>query len=163
MPSPRQSGLASKTMPQSLRLKYAQRLNMTHKTLIKVRGYHLDIYQHVNNARYLEFLEEARWGYLEDSGDIDWFAKHGLAWVIVNININYRVAATMGDTLEVFTRFSKVGGKSAVVTQEVRIAGKDAVAADAQVTFVCLDQLTGKAVAIEGELKARLEQHIAEA
>lgn len=150
-------------MPQSTHLKLRQQPKMTHKTLIKVRGYHLDIYQHVNNARYLEFLEEARWGYLEDSGDIDWFASHGLAWVIVNININYRVAATMGDTLEVYTRFSKVGGKSAVVQQEVRIAGKDAVAADAQVTFVCLDQKTGKAVSIEGELKARLEQHITEA
>ncbi|GGW69283.1 acyl-CoA thioesterase [Alishewanella tabrizica] len=135
---------------------------MLHKTLIKVRGYHLDIYQHVNNARYLEFLEEARWGYLEDSGDIEWFAKHGLAWVIVNININYRVAATMGHTLEVTTRFSQIGGKSAVVAQEVRIAGSDAVAADAQVTFVCLDQKTGKAVAIDGELRQRLAQHLSE-
>lgn len=135
---------------------------MQHKTLIKVRGYHLDIYQHVNNARYLEFLEEARGGYLEDSGDIEWFAAHGLAWVIVNININYKVAATMGQTLEVFTQFSKVGGKSAVVSQEVRIAGSDLVAADAQVTFVCLDQKTGKAVAIEGELRQRLEQHLVE-
>jgi len=136
---------------------------MQHKTLIKVRGYHLDIYQHVNNARYLEFLEEARWGYLEDSGDIEWFAKHKLDWIIVNININYRVAATMGDTLEILTRFSKIGGKSAVVNQEVRIAGKDAIAADAEVTIVCLDQKTGKPVVIEGELKARLEQHIADA
>lgn len=135
---------------------------MQHKTLIKVRGYHLDIYQHVNNARYLEFLEEARWGYLEDSGDIEWFAQHGLAWVIVNININYRVAATMGHTLEIHTRFSKIGSKSAVVSQEVRIAGSDAIAADAQVTFVCLDQKTGKAVAIEGDLLARLSQHLAE-
>ncbi|MFR0172146.1 thioesterase, partial [Escherichia coli] len=24
------------------------------QTQIKVRGYHLDVYQHVNNARYLE-------------------------------------------------------------------------------------------------------------
>lgn len=31
------------------------------QTQIKVRGYHLDVYQHVNNARYPEFLEEARW------------------------------------------------------------------------------------------------------
>lgn len=135
---------------------------MQHKTLIKVRGYHLDIYQHVNNARYLEFLEEARWGYLEDSGDIEWFAKHNLAWIIVNININYRVAATMGDTLEVLTSFSKIGGKSAVVKQEVRITGKDAIAADAEVTFVCLDQKTGKAVVIDGALKQRLEQHLQE-
>ena len=32
------------------------------QTKIKVRGFHLDVYQHVNNARYLEFLEEARAG-----------------------------------------------------------------------------------------------------
>jgi len=37
-------------------------------TYIKVRGYHLDFYQHVNNARYLEFLEEARWEWLENLG-----------------------------------------------------------------------------------------------
>ncbi len=28
-------------------------------THIKVRGFHIDVFQHVNNARYLEFLEEA--------------------------------------------------------------------------------------------------------
>ena len=38
------------------------------QTQIKVRGYHLDVYQHVNNARYLEFLEEARWDGLEKIG-----------------------------------------------------------------------------------------------
>ena len=31
---------------------------MLNKTQIKVRGYHLDLFQHVNNARYLEFIEE---------------------------------------------------------------------------------------------------------
>ncbi|HAG02674.1 MAG TPA: thioesterase, partial [Leclercia adecarboxylata] len=28
------------------------------QTQIKVRGYRVDVYQHVYNARYLEFLEE---------------------------------------------------------------------------------------------------------
>jgi thioesterase-3 len=28
------------------------------QTKIKVRGYHLDVYQHVNNARYLDFLKK---------------------------------------------------------------------------------------------------------
>lgn len=31
---------------------------MQTRTPIKVRGYHIDLYSHVNNARYLEFLEE---------------------------------------------------------------------------------------------------------
>jgi thioesterase-3 len=37
-------------------------MDITHA---KVRGYHLDLYGHVNNARYLEFLEEGRWSYYE--------------------------------------------------------------------------------------------------
>ncbi|WNO59593.1 thioesterase family protein [Rheinheimera sp. MMS21-TC3] len=133
---------------------------MPHKTLIKVRGYHLDIYQHVNNARYLEFLEEARWSYLEDHGDIVWFAEQKLAWVIVNININYREAAIVGHSLEIQTHFSKVGSKSAVIHQAIYIAGTNKLVADADITFVCLDQKTGKAAVIEGMLKQRLEQYI---
>jgi len=41
-----------------------RRLRMI-KTKIKVYGYHLDMYGHVNNARYLEFLETARWQLIE--------------------------------------------------------------------------------------------------
>lgn len=133
---------------------------MPHLTQIKVRGYHLDIYQHVNNARYLEFLEEARWSYLEDGGDVEFFAKMRLAWVIVNININYRNAATNGQTLQIATQFSKVGGKSAIIHQVIRVADSDTVVADADITFVCLDQKTGKAVPIEGELLERLSKHL---
>lgn len=133
---------------------------MSHLSEIKVRGFHLDIYQHVNNARYLEFLEEARWEYLEESGDIEYFQSLGLAWVIVNININYRAAATMGQTLEIKTGLSKVGGKSAVFHQEITVKGTDVVVADADITFVVLDQKTGKAIAIDGDLKQRMTQHL---
>lgn len=34
---------------------------------LTVRNYHLDGYGHVNNARYLEFLEEARWAFLKNA------------------------------------------------------------------------------------------------
>jgi thioesterase-3 len=135
---------------------------MPHQTLIKVRGYHLDIYQHVNNARYLEFLEEARWSYLEDSGDVAFFEQLNLAWVIVNININYRQAATNGQILAISSQFSKIGSKSAVIHQQIHIQDTDIVVADADITFVCLDRKTGKALPIEGALKQRLEQHLAE-
>ncbi|MBN0105715.1 hypothetical protein JTL63_34105, partial [Pseudomonas aeruginosa] len=55
------------------------------QTQIKVRGYHLDVYQHVNNARYLEFLEEARWDGLENSPAFQWMMEKNIAFVVVNI------------------------------------------------------------------------------
>ncbi|WP_341503773.1 thioesterase family protein [Gallaecimonas sp. GXIMD4217] len=132
-----------------------------HQSEIKVRGFHLDIYQHVNNARYLEFLEEARWAMLEDRGELAWFQERGLAFVIVNININYRAAATMGQTLVIDTWLSKVGERSGVFSQEIRLQGTETVVADAAITFVCLDQKTGKPVPLEGELGGYLAQQLA--
>jgi thioesterase-3 len=128
-----------------------------HRTEIKVRGYHLDLYGHVNNARYLEFLEEARWGFTEEYGSIEAFSQAGLAFVIVNININYRRAALMGEQLVIETAMQKIGSRSAVIHQLVKLQDSDTVVAEADVTFVIYSQQAGGAVAMEGEVRALFE------
>ena len=130
---------------------------MLHTTHIKVRGYHLDLYSHVNNARYLEFLEEARWAYFEDRGDLAGFLKSGLALVVVNINIDYRYPATMGDELCIETVIKSVGTRSGVIHQRVTLSGRDTLVSEADVTFVLFDAKANKAIAIEGETRALLE------
>ncbi|EBQ5939609.1 thioesterase, partial [Salmonella enterica subsp. enterica serovar Enteritidis] len=54
-------------------------------TTIKVIGYHIDAFGHVNNARYLEFLEAARWDWLESYDAYRWFKQMDIAVVVVNI------------------------------------------------------------------------------
>lgn len=126
-------------------------------TTIKVRGYHLDIYQHVNNARYLEFLEEARWEWLENLESFHWLNDNHLAFVVVNININYRRPAVMGDVLKIESQLVQLGGKSGVIGQTVTLAPNGEVVADATLTFVCIDLRTQKAQPMEGDLKRRME------
>ncbi|MGV6479857.1 acyl-CoA thioesterase [Pantoea agglomerans] len=126
------------------------------QTTIKVRGYHLDVYQHVNNARYLEFLEEARWEWLEEVEAFNWLQEQKLAFVVVNININYRRPAVLGDVLTIDSEITQLNGKSGIIAQRVLLAGQDTVVADAALTFVCIDLRTQKAVALEGELRERL-------
>ncbi|RQW24977.1 acyl-CoA thioesterase [Rhodobacteraceae bacterium CH30] len=130
---------------------------MAHTTHIKVRGYHLDLYSHVNNARYLEFLEEARWSFFEDKSDLPRFMKSGLALIVVNINIDYRHAATIGDELAIETSVKSLGNRSAVMHQRVALQGSGKLVAEADVTFVAFDSRQGKAVAIDGELLALLQ------
>ena len=84
------------------------------QTQIKVRGYHLDVYQHVNNARYLEFLEEARWDGLENSDSFQWMTAHNIAFVVVNININYRRPAVLSDLLTITSQLQQLNGKSGI-------------------------------------------------
>ncbi|MGC0794720.1 YbgC/FadM family acyl-CoA thioesterase [Pantoea agglomerans pv. betae] len=126
------------------------------QTTIKVRGYHLDVYQHVNNARYLEFLEEARWEWLEEVEAFHWLQEQKLAFVVVNININYRRPAVLGDVLTIDSEITQLNDKSGIIAQRVLLAGQETVVADAALTFVCIDLRTQKAVALEGELRERL-------
>lgn len=130
---------------------------MTHATLIKVRGYHLDLYGHVNNARYLEFLEEARWTFFEERADLPAFLSSGIALIVVNINIDYRHPATMNDQLSVETMVKSVGNRSAVIHQLVKLAGSDKIVASADVTFVAFDGKQNKAVQIDGKLRELLQ------
>ena len=121
------------------------------QTQIKVRGYHLDVYQHVNNARYLEFLEEARW---------DGLTAHNIAFVVVNININYRRPAVLSDLLTITSQLQQLNGKSGILSQVITLEPEGQVVADALITFVCIDLKTQKALALEGELREKLEQMV---
>jgi len=129
---------------------------MEYRTEIKVRGYHADFYGHVNNARYLEFFEEDRWARLESRIDSRKWAARGLAFLIVNINVNYRKAAVVGDQLLVTTDLEKVNTKSAVLKQEILFKETHDVAADALITFVFIDK-SGRAVPMEGDLLGELQ------
>jgi thioesterase III len=87
-------------------------------TEIKIRGYHLDMFRHVNNARYLEFLEEGRWSFFDGNPGFFYRLK-GVTFFAVNINVNYRRPASLGDVLDIQTRLSKIGNTSGVLRQEI--------------------------------------------
>ena len=131
------------------------------QTQIKVRGFHLDVYQHVNNARYLEFLEEARWEGLENSASFQWMMQHNIAFVVVNININYRRPAVLGDRLTITSALKQLNGKSGILNQTIVRGAESEVVADAQITFVCIDLKTQKSLPLEGELREHLEAMVA--
>jgi len=125
---------------------------------IKVRGYHLDIYSHVNNARYLEFLEEGRWAAFENMGDVKEILAKGYALTVVNININYISSATAGDILLLTTDLLKTGNKSITVSQKVFKKEGMLPVIDAEVTFVLVDVKTGKSVQLNDRIRKFLDR-----
>lgn len=124
------------------------------QTLIKVRGFHIDVYQHVNNARYLEFLETARWEWLDNKQGFEWMVQNNIAFILVNININYRKPAVLGDELQIDSQLEQLNAKSGVLKQVITCKGETVV--DATLTFVCIDLRSQKALPLEGELKDKL-------
>jgi thioesterase-3 len=130
---------------------------MEYLTEIKVRGYHADFYGHVNNARYLEFFEEDRWAHLESKIDLQKWAKQGIIFLVVNINVNYRRAVPVGETLLVTTALEKIGKRSVVLLQKILLKDSLEVAADALITFVITDK-SGRAVSMDGEMLQEIEK-----
>jgi thioesterase-3 len=126
-------------------------------TEVKVRGYHIDYYGHVNNARYLEFLEEGRWAFFEQKNAFRGWRRKGIVFLVVNININYRNAASLGEILEIHTAISRLGERSGIIHQEVLLKGTDSIIVDADVTFVIADSTTKKALPLEGEMRTAFE------
>jgi thioesterase-3 len=130
---------------------------MAHSTTISVRGYHLDVYGHVNNARYLEFLEEARWRFFAEKGIIKKITGELLGMVVVNININYRRAALIHEELEITTSLTRIGNKSFIIHQVISLLSTGDIIADTDGTYVLFDNINGKSVVIDGEYKDLLD------
>ena len=130
---------------------------MIHTTEIKIRGYHLDLYGHVNHARYLEFLEDARWGMMESGGSLDWFMQQGYALVVSRVDIRYLRPATIGEVLRIETRLERQLERAVVIVQRVVKAATGKLAAEAEVTVAVLHPDNGRAQPIAGEIATRLQ------
>ena len=123
---------------------------------ICVRNYHLDGYGHVNNARYLEFLEEARWTFFEEHGllsEID-----GLMLVVVRTDIRYRRAAVDGDILRFEGRLKELTSRHIILTQNIVLpSGKNAV--EAESTLMVVSAESGRSISIPEPLFTLLKQY----
>lgn len=131
---------------------------MTKEIEIKVRGYHLDMFSHVNNARYLEFLEEARWAHFEQSGfTIKEFVKRGTSMVVANINIAYKYPAGFGDILQIKTGLGEIRNRSGIIHQTITLKGTQTPVVEAEIVFVFIDLQSGKPVTINDDFRKMFE------
>lgn len=127
--------------------KVQQTLSATvHQTEIRVRGFHVDVYRHVNNARYLEFLEEARWAFFDAAGLTPLLAEAGCGMAVININISYRHSAVFGDDLLIETAFSRVHPRKVEISQSVCLKDTRQTIVQAQVMLVAFDRQSNKAI-----------------
>jgi len=120
---------------------------------IKIRGYHEDRFGHVNNARYLELFEAARWEYLEERGlTTTFFEEHGIFPVVARISISYRRPASIGDRLHITASVIRAGHRKFVMGQEARFAETGDLCAEAEVTAVFVDKRTGRPAVLSEEI-----------
>ena len=117
---------------------------------LTVRSTHIDMLGHVNNARFIEYLEWGRFAWLDQSGlgEHD-FGGPDVATAVVRLEIDFKREVKHRDQLVVETSLTSLGGASFKFLQQVRRADNE-IAASAVVTMVVFD-MKKRAAAMMGE------------
>ncbi len=120
---------------------------------IPVRSTEVDFLGHVNNAKYLEYMEWGREDWYRKAGcSFDALAEQGLGTAAVNINIDYLSECYRGDILLVKTAPVQVGKSSFVMRQQIYKKDSMEKVSEAHVTTVVFKLDTRKSVPIPSEL-----------
>ncbi|HEX5016743.1 MAG TPA: acyl-CoA thioesterase [Actinomycetes bacterium] len=119
---------------------------------IRVRWADMDAYQHVNNAVYLNYFEEAR-----DQVMVDMFGPEALDFVLAHVDIDFRNELTQDDgTISVFSRVTGYG-RSSVRSREVVRKADGTLSAEGGAVVVPRDPSTGSSRPLTSDEIARIE------
>ncbi|HEX9592226.1 MAG TPA: thioesterase family protein [bacterium] len=90
-------------------------------------------------ARYLEIMERARWAWLAGRGiDVAQLHRAGVIFVVAEVHLRYRRAATLGAVLAVGVRVKRLGRVALTVIQEVRDSA-GTLCVEGEVRLGCVD------------------------
>jgi thioesterase-3 len=79
---------------------------------------HLDTFGHVNNATYLQILEEARWEFITARGfGLKQIKESGLGPTILECNIKFMKELRLRQNVTIETQTQSTKGKIALLTQ----------------------------------------------
>ncbi len=134
-------------------IKFQVKLMKTTTYELKVQGFHIDRYGHVNNGRYLEYLEMARWDYIEKIMDPKIAEEKGWNFIVVEINIRYRTPAMFQDMLRIETHMQEPGNVKVQAIQKIYRVTDNKLIANAKVSFVFTSRTTHSPLRIIGDLK----------
>jgi len=127
------------------------------ETAISVRTYELDMLGHVNNAVYLNWLEQARLAAMEACGYPVRTLAQGWLTNIVRVEVDFRQAVFYGDELLVTTELESVGRTSFTLGGEILRLPEREVVASARSVLVWLDP-RGRPTPVPPELARRWKQ-----
>lgn len=106
---------------------------------LTVRGYELDSYNHVNNAVFLNYMEQARWEIMQEDGILDRYQEEGKKLVVTEINIRYAREIKLFDEIVVLTELRE-NAPYLVFQHKIVNKKKDTLCAKATVKTLLLDK-----------------------
>lgn len=128
-----------------------------YETQLKARSYECDLYGHVNNSVYLNYMEAARVEFLSKMGlTLEALKEAGFLLPIIKIEIEYKKPLYAEDEISVTVNWLLRGKSSSVFEQQVIHRKSGQLAAKARITWATIN-LQGKPIPIPDEMLQRVQ------
>lgn len=132
------------------------RIGPVFENMVRICESHLDTFGHVNNAAYLQILEDVRWDIITDRGyGLDTINEKKVGPVVLGVSLQFRKEILNREVIQVRSWTTAVKGKISMFRQVmINARGEEACVAD--FTFGLFDMAQRKLIEPTPEWKKAL-------
>jgi acyl-CoA thioester hydrolase len=120
---------------------------------MQVRWIDADSLGHVNNAQYFSYIESGRVDYCDKVLELQFVPGMKTGWILADIQCSYLQQIHFPQDLEICTRFSKIGNKSATIIAHIYRKGETDPVATSQGIVVWFNYTQQKAERIPDSIR----------
>jgi len=120
----------------------------------KVRPDDIDMFNHVHNSTYFDYVLAARYEQMEANYGMPMedFLAQGFGWVVKTAFVDYKRPLGLGDHFTVETGIETINAKGCRVSFQIKIKKTGKVACDGWFDYVMIDINTGRGVKVSNEM-----------
>lgn len=126
---------------------------------IHVRYADLDAQWHVNNSRFLTYMEQARFEYLQHLGLFDASSFLDLRMIIADVHVSYKAPIVLNQKISVYTRTAKIGNKSITFEYQIRDDESGTICGKGEVVGVCYNFRTHETTIVPDEWRQKISAY----
>lgn len=122
----------------------------TYQTELRVRPDDIDMFNHVHNSRYFDYVLAARYDQMERCYGLgmDKFLDRGFGWLVRTVYMDYKRPLKMSEYFVVKTGIETIDEKKCRVNFEITSKATNKICCDGWFEFVMIDLKTGRGVLI---------------
>lgn len=115
---------------------------------IEVRYGDLDPQGHLNNAKYLTYMEQARINFVKHLGLWEGGSFLDIGFVLADVHISFKSSIEFGQPVHVGTRFTSIGNKSLNMEYQIEDAQTGEVLSTGNSVLVTYDYRSKKTIPV---------------
>ena len=124
---------------------------------LPVRPDDIDMFQHVHNSRYLDYIQAARYDQMINcyKMSMEEFMIMGFGFVVKRAELNFKRPLIMGDVMLISTQVREFDGSDIKIDFEIVNKKKEKVCCDGVMLYTMINLKTGRSEKIPTEIQTK--------